>query len=195
MNWAHIHLILNHIPVVGLPITLAFLVYSTVKKNDSAQKFSLLMLTLIAALVLPVFLTGEPAEEFVEDLPGIGKKIIHEHEEAGEIAMVLTLLAGASALSSLFMAGKNERLRGLLVRGAIGLATVATLDLAYAANLGGQIRHAEIRSDDPAMMQPLDREGDDGMDADDDDEVSDETPAPGDVSPGEADASTSSDSN
>jgi hypothetical protein len=41
--------------------------------------------------------TGEGAEEMVEDMPNIGKQIIHEHEEIAEnLALVLYLLAVVS---------------------------------------------------------------------------------------------------
>lgn len=43
MNFAHIHLLLNHIPVVGLPIALAFLGFGIFKRNKAVQQFSLVV--------------------------------------------------------------------------------------------------------------------------------------------------------
>lgn len=145
MNLAHIHLVLNHIPVVGIPLALAFLLYGTIAKNRGAQKFAFFALVAVAAITLPTYFTGEPAEEVVENLPGVTEPLIEAHEEAAELALILTSLTGISAIAALVLARKENLYRYALY-GTILAAVLAAGSLGYTANLGGQIRHTEIRA-------------------------------------------------
>ncbi len=145
MNFAHLHLILNHIPVVGIPFLTLFLIFAFIKKNEQMKKFSLVLLCLIGLVILPVFFTGEPAEDLIEDFPGVTEEIILPHEEMGEKSLVICLVASVLALSSLVII-KNEKLNHQLVMVTIGLAVLSSMSLLYTANLGGQIRHTENRT-------------------------------------------------
>lgn len=145
MNLAHIHLILNHIPVIGIPVALAFLIYGTYVKNQLTQRFALLVLIGLAAVVLPVYFTGEPAEEVVEHLPGVAESFIEAHEDAAMFSLVLTLLSGATAFIALWFQ-KDPKKSRLLNFGVMGVASLAVLSLLYTANLGGKVRHTELRS-------------------------------------------------
>lgn len=145
MNFAHLHLIMNHIPLIGIPVALSFLAHGLWTKNASTQRFSLLVLFGLAAMVLPVYLTGEPAEEVVEHLPGVAESFIESHEDAAKFSLILTLATGAFAFIALWFQ-KNESRGRLLNFGVMGIATLALLSLAYTANLGGKIRHTELRS-------------------------------------------------
>lgn len=145
MNPAHIHLILNHVPVIGIPVALLFLAYGLWSKNLSTQRFSLLVLSGLAVIVLPIYLTGEPAEKVIEHLPGFAESVIEPHEDAAQISLILTLAAGALAFLA-FWLQKREKWRCRLNLAVIVLAIVAMLSLLYTANLGGQVRHTELRS-------------------------------------------------
>jgi formate hydrogenlyase subunit 3/multisubunit Na+/H+ antiporter MnhD subunit len=145
MNFAHIHLILNHLPIIGIPIALLFLVRGIWAKSLSTQRFSLLVLSGLALLVLPVYLTGEPAEKVIEHLPGFTEAFIEPHEEAAQLSLILTLLTGAAAFFA-FWLQKRERWRSRVNLAVIGIAITATISLLYTANLGGQVRHTELRS-------------------------------------------------
>lgn len=146
MNLAHIHLLLNHVPLISLPIVLLFFCYGAYAKNIATQRFALVVLIVTAALVLPVYFTGESAEEIVKQLPENFKGFIHPHEEAAEISLVLTLMAGFVALLSLWFSRSKTLMPTLLNGSVIVMTLVAILSLGYTANLGGQIRHSEIRA-------------------------------------------------
>jgi hypothetical protein len=47
-------------------------------------------------IALPVYFTGEPADELVENLPGVAESLIDKHKYAALFAL---LMAGAPALS------------------------------------------------------------------------------------------------
>lgn len=145
MNFAHIHLLLNHVPVIGLPIALAFLVFGLIKRNGPVQRFSLFVLFGLAAMVLPVYFTGEPAEKIIEHLPGFGESVVESHEDAALFSLILTLVTGVAAAVA-FLILKNEKKGRIACFGVVGLAGLAIISLGYTANLGGKVRHTELRS-------------------------------------------------
>lgn len=71
MNTTHIHLLLNHVAILGALFSVILLLAGMFIKSDILKKTALLGFVLAALASIPVFLTGEPAEESVEHLPGI----------------------------------------------------------------------------------------------------------------------------
>ena len=147
MNEAHLHLLLNHFPIIGTLFGVLFLAYGLFAKNKSLLHAGLFVLFLMALLAIPTQLSGEGAEEAVERL-GVDHDIIHEHEEAAELAiwfMVgLGLLSLATLLISRRTSGRDTVLRGLYVATLV-LSVVVFVMMARVGNLGGEIRHTEIR--------------------------------------------------
>lgn len=149
MNFAHIHLILNHIPLLMMPVVLVFLFFARQSGEKSTHRFGYLMLFAVAAMALPVYLTGEPAEEVVEHLPGVAESFIESHEDAAKISLILTLLAGLSGLVAWWpVTFLSEKIREVAVW---TLSVVAILSLGYTANLGGKVRHSELRGESRAV--------------------------------------------
>lgn len=96
-------------------------------------------------MVVPVYLTGEPAEEVIEHLPGVMESFIGSHEDAAKISLILTILTGVVAVVALLIRKNEQRIR-ILNFTVMGIACVAALSLFYTANLGGKVRHTELRS-------------------------------------------------
>jgi hypothetical protein len=147
MSWAHIHLALSHVPVIGLLIVLLLLAVARVRRSTELTRASYVLLVLMAASAVVVYLTGEPAEELVENLPGFSEAIVEEHEE---VALIATIGMGGLGLIALvglirFRAPRIEP--AWYGRGVLLLALLMGGLMAWTANLGGQIRHSEIRTD------------------------------------------------
>lgn len=145
MSLVYLHLVLNHIPIIGIPVATFFLIHGIFKGNISSRRFALIMLFVISIFVLPVYFTGEPAEEAVEDLPGVMESLIEEHEDAGKISMILTVILGAISFIALFMQ-KDERKGRTASFIVLIFAAIAISSLSYTGKLGGVIRHTEVQS-------------------------------------------------
>ncbi len=145
MNAAHLHLLLNHIPVIGIPIVGVLLVLALAGKQQALVRIALGFTVVLALFTIPVYLSGEPAEEIVEDLPGVPHAVLEEHEEIAKVTFVATEVLGALALLGLALAWKRGRVPKPLTYGSLVLVLIATGLLARTAYLGGQIRHTEIR--------------------------------------------------
>lgn len=146
MNQTHIHLLLNHFPIIGTLIGSCLLLWGIIRKNDQVKSISALLLACMAVVAIPVFLTGEPAEESVEHLSGVSEQAIKLHEEAAEIAFWLMSIAGIISLAAFFAAIKKLKQANILFVFAFIVSAVCFASMARTGYLGGQIRHTEISS-------------------------------------------------
>jgi uncharacterized membrane protein len=150
MSAVHLHLLVNHLPVVGVLVAAAVLAYALLRKSDELVRFGFGMLVVLGAVGGGVYFTGEPAEERVEGRAGISEAMIERHEEAAQVATVLLGAAAAAALVALLALRRNPARSALRLARPILILTLApALAMAYTAYLGGQVGHAELRSELP----------------------------------------------
>ena len=145
MDATHFHLLLTHFPIVGTIIGIGILAYGQYSKNDSIKKTALVVFLLMAILTIPVFLTGEEAEETVEHLAGVSENSIETHEELAEKVIWLMGLLGAMSLVSFYAITKKLPLSNKLTLVTLVVSLVTFGLFARVGYLGGQIRHSEIR--------------------------------------------------
>lgn len=145
MSGAHIHLLLNHIPVIGVFIGFVVFALGVWRRNDSWTRLALGLFAAVALVALATMLTGETAEEAVEKLPGVSESLIGTHEDAAKLAAIGAYVLGAISLATLVWVRRRPLPRVLTVMVLPVVLLVSGL-MAYTANLGGQIRHTEIRS-------------------------------------------------
>lgn len=144
MNAAHLHLMVNHLPLFASLFATAILAFGLYRGMTQLVNVGL-VLALVAGLgAFAAAQTGERAEGVVEDLPGVTEIAIENHEEAAEAAMWAAILAGLVALGGLALPDRAHRTQRVAAMVALALSLVAFLLVARAANLGGHIRHTEI---------------------------------------------------
>ena len=146
MNSTHIHLLLNHFPVIGTLIGSGLLLLGILKKNDSIKSSASLILMLMAVMAIPVYITGEPAEESVEKLPGVLDSMIELHEDAAKIAIWLMGLTGVFALAAIIFQMQKMQLAKHAYIFVFVFSLISFAAMARTGYYGGQIRHSEIRS-------------------------------------------------
>lgn len=146
MDLVHIHLLLNHVPVIGLVIGFLILAWGMFRKYSDVKDAGLIVLFVTSLVAIPVYLTGEPAEEAVEKLAGVSDQLIELHEDAAVYSLALCIAVGIAAFVLLiarrFLSETLAMIGTFLV---LVLAAVAGASIAYTSNLGGQVRHSEIR--------------------------------------------------
>jgi uncharacterized membrane protein len=146
MNWAHLHLLLNHVPVLGTIFGLALLGYGIANRSDALQKAAFGVFVAAALLALPVYFTGEPAEQVVEHAAGVSTGAIDAHEDSAMISVIAIALLGAVALGGLWVARRGRPLSAKVTGAVVVVALATAVLMARTANLGGQIHHPEIRA-------------------------------------------------
>lgn len=146
MDATHLHLILTHFPIVGTIIGIGIMAYGLYSKNDVIKKVALVTFVLMAILTIPVFLTGEEAEETVENIAGISEQLIENHEELAEIAIWFMGLLGVLSLITIFAIFKKWAFAKVISIITL-IVSIGTFGLfAQVGSTGGEIRHSEIRT-------------------------------------------------
>jgi uncharacterized membrane protein len=146
MNDAHLHMVVNHFPIIGLIFGTGILVVGIVLKNKSVQNTALILLAIAAIFGFASMATGEGAEEIVEDFPNVGKKIIHEHEELAETFVLFLYVTGLLALISLVLNLKNNAKVKFVIYATLVVSIVTCVFAKSVGTSGGEIRHTEIRA-------------------------------------------------
>jgi len=144
INWAHVHLMLTHIPVIGVEAILAFLLVGIIRKSNEIEWASLQLFVALALLSIVVYLTGSPANHQVRDLPGFSRSVIHRHSTAADFAFWSLEVLGALSLCALYRFRKEAAVPPRIITLLLVIGVVVTLLMVWTANLGGKIRHPEI---------------------------------------------------
>lgn len=146
MSVVHLHLALTHLPVIGVPFVFGLLVLGWWRKSRELVWVASVALVVLAVASAGLYLTGEGAEDAVEGLSGVSSPLTERHEDASLVSLVLVGASGAVGLLFLVLGGSRRADFPRAFAAALALAAlVASVSLAFTANLGGQIRHSEIR--------------------------------------------------
>lgn len=155
------HLVLNHFPILGTLFGALILAGGIIWRKNQVMVTGLIMLVIMAVITPVVSQTGSEAEEVIEEL-GIEESYIEEHEELAELATPLMSILGLLSLVSIYGIVKQTKYRRVLniitLVGAIGIFGL----MVQIANLGGQIRHSEIRQEVSSPGSTTDHEGEGG---------------------------------
>ena len=141
---AHLHLLLNHLPTIGTVLGLALLLLGFVRKSEHLKKVSLEVFFIIALATLPVFMSGVAAQAALKNSPGVSASAIATHEDAALLAFLLMEITGVVAWLGLWQFRRIARETRGNMGAVLVLSSVTVLVMAWAANLGGDIRHPEI---------------------------------------------------
>ena len=147
MNPIHVHLALNHLPIVGVPVGFILLQWGARSGSRELKRAGLAALVLSALAAFAVFFSGEGAEKAAGRLAELPSALVELHEEWAEATLWAVSLLGAMAGWGLWRGRRQGDPPPRLVQAAAFLAAVCSLMLARTAWLGGQIRHPEIQPD------------------------------------------------
>lgn len=146
MNQTHIHLLISHLPIFGSILGALVMAHGLWTKSNPT-KISAYYLFIISAVGAAVtYLTGEAAEETVENIQGIAKDMIEQHEEFAGVALVSLIILGVASIAGLFLTVRNSP---LAKPGALVVLLIALISFGLVVRtgyLGGQIRHTEVNN-------------------------------------------------
>ncbi|SHI86121.1 hypothetical protein [Flavobacterium terrae] len=144
MNDAHLHMVVNHFPIIGLFFGIAILAFGILKKNPQIINIAYVIFVFCMIMGKVSMFTGDKAEDVVENL-GISRNVIHNHEELAEGFMKVMYLLGLVSFFGLFANTKKHN-KALLLSYLIFIISIVGAVLAKPVGTsGGEIRHTEIR--------------------------------------------------
>ena len=164
MDTAYLHLVTNHIPIIGVPFALAILLIGIWRDSDEMKAFGFLVFAFLGFVTIGVFLLGQGGEDFVEDLAGVSHDAIEDHEGVAKFALGSVLLTAAGSVFALVRYGglrllaPRFRKTGQKVDAqtqprtfptwsvvlVLAIGVVSGGILGYTGRLGGKIRHPEF---------------------------------------------------
>ncbi len=152
LNAAHLHLLLNHVPILGAVVAALLLTLALFVRRQVLTKAALWFLAVAGVVSVPVYFSGEAAEDIVEEL-GAAHAVIESHEEAALLTLIALGALGLLAVGFLWWTSLQYEVPRWVTGTMWILATVGAVLAARTAYLGGQIRHTEIRP--PEVRQQL----------------------------------------
>jgi uncharacterized membrane protein len=162
---AHIHLLLNHFPTIGFVIAIGLFAGALVAKSDHLIQASLVLFVSIAFLAIGTYVTGSAAAEAICRAdpadPCVNPLITHErldaHESAAMVSLLAMVITGGFAWLGLWQYRQIRRVASWNLGVILALAVISIAAMSWAANLGGEINHPEIRlvQDNPPAAETL----------------------------------------
>ena len=146
MTGAHLHLLVNHAPILGALFAVLLLLASYRWSPETLTRTALLVLVGVGIAGAVSNFSGEPAEDAIRRFPGVKRAIIHEHEEIGEKAFIVAALVGVGALVVLVRSRRTVLSNGVRIGFTVAALVVSGM-MGYVGLLGGRIRHTEVRPD------------------------------------------------
>jgi uncharacterized membrane protein len=146
MNDAHLHLVLNHLPIIIPAIGLLVMIGGLIFSSEIVKRTAYFIFILGAIVAFPAFSTGEGAEEVVENLPGVSENLIKIHEEIAETFAILCYILGGASLIGLLSNFYKKSFSNYITYIVILVAIVSLYYAKQTGTSGGEIRHTEIRS-------------------------------------------------
>lgn len=144
MNQAHLHMVFNHFPIIGLFFGIGILAFGIFKKHTILVNTAYVMFIFCMIMAKATMMTGEGAEEIVEEI-GISHDIIHNHEEVAETFMKVLYVLGILSILGLVANFKKHAKASIVSYVVLVLAICAAVLSKSVGTSGGEIRHTEIR--------------------------------------------------
>src|SRR4051794_4272657 len=145
MSLTHVHLLLNHIPIIGTIIALGLLVFGIVSKSDDLKRVSYLILVGLALLAIPTYMSGNAAEKAIRNTQGVSKAFLQAHNDSAVLSLLVMELTGVFAWLGLWQYRRFAHSAKWNVGVVVALSFITFYLMSITGNTGGEIRHPEVR--------------------------------------------------
>ena len=152
MNGAHLHLLVNHIPIVGTIFGMLILLSGILLKNAIVKQTGLATLIFAAISISAALLSGDPAGDAVKGLPGVTEALIEHHENIAYSSLWALVPMGIIAALAFYSYWKKEKAGNALSVVTFFLSLVVIGLMSWVGLTGGEIRHTEIRKDNTSFV-------------------------------------------
>ena len=161
MSQTHIHLLITHLPIFGSILGGFVLAHSLWTRSDSTKMaaYNLFIFSSIGAVI--AYLTGEGAEESVENIKGVVEATIKPHEEFALFALIALIVLGLASIFGLFITLRKSPLTRTTAFVVLFISLISFGLVARTGYLGGKIRHTEISNGAIQPAENSDNETDD----------------------------------
>lgn len=153
MNDAHLHLVVNHFPIIGAIFGLGVLLFGMIFNSNPTKNVAYVLLIVTAIFAFASDKTGGGAAKMVKEIPNIdlGKEAIKTHAQLGGKFALACYLTAIVSLVGLYLNIKKKSGAKLVSFLVLIVAAVSVYLGKEVGTTGGEIRHTEIRNDSTTM--------------------------------------------
>ena len=146
MDQTHIHLLITHLPIFGSMLGGLVLAHGLWTKSNQTKiaAYHIFIISAVGAGI--AYLTGEAAEETVENIQGVVESTIERHEEFALFALISLILLGVASLAGMILTLRKSPWTRTVAFFILFISIISFGLVARTGYLGGQIRHTEISS-------------------------------------------------
>ena len=145
-NVAHLHIAINHIPVILIPTALVILAVGVWRRSEVVFRTGIVVAWVGVASGLATYFTGDPAADLVMAAEKAQQKtldpIVGEHDASASWALGSAVLVAVAGV----WAWRRKGLGREVTVPLLVLTALSTAILGRTALLGGRIRHPEARA-------------------------------------------------
>jgi hypothetical protein len=143
VNFDHLHLLLNHVPIIGFFVGVGLFVASFAGSNKDLRRSALIIFAVVALLTIPTFVSGVGADRTIAQEPGVSDALVRRHEGAAMLGLWFVEATGAAALMALWRSRRPGGASHGHLASILLLAIVAAVLMGRTGNTGGDIRHPQ----------------------------------------------------
>ena len=146
MTQTHIHLIITHLSIIGSFLGGFVLVHALWTKSNHT-KIAAYNIFIISALATGIaYLTGDAAQDTVENIQGVARNMIDQHEDFAAIALVSLIILGVVSIFGLFLTLKKSSSVRIVAFVILFVSLISFGLITRTGYLGGKIRHTETNA-------------------------------------------------
>lgn len=150
----YLHILINHLPIIGLMVASALLAVFLLLRNRAAVVAMMIAVALLAMSAWPVVVTGQKAYDKIDPLADeAGKAYLDRHMELAERWVYLFIATSLVAGGGVLAARKRPQLLFPSAVATLVLAAACLIAGAAIAENGGMVRHPEFRFGTPPTSE------------------------------------------
>tara|TARA_R110001583_G_scaffold191209_2_gene356135 strand:- start:927 stop:1379 length:453 start_codon:yes stop_codon:yes gene_type:complete len=144
MNIAHLHLILNHLPITFVILGFIVMVLGFLFKSEMVKRIAYLVFIFGALFGYAAFYTGEKSKQLIEGIIGIDERLIMTHEEIALVFLTFLYMLGILSLIGLIASWRTKPYSKIIDFVTIIFLIIVIYFAVQTGATGVEIRHSEI---------------------------------------------------
>ncbi|NQU33381.1 MAG: hypothetical protein HQ521_09120 [Bacteroidetes bacterium] len=144
MNNAHLHLILNHLPITFVILGFIVMVGGFLFRSEIVKRLAYIIFIIGAIIGLYTFYTGENAQQLLEGIKEIDNRVISTHQQIALVFLAFLYILGLFSLIGLIVNWKKKSYSKIIALITILFSFVVLYYGIQTGTTGGEIRHLEI---------------------------------------------------
>src|SRR4051812_18792908 len=152
-SWAHWHILLGVVPMVGLVFLLGFHATAMATGNAFMQRCCLAVFIILALLAIPIYASGDGAAAALSGNPRLAADLLAGHRGRGLAALVALAATGIAAAIAL-RSGRPKGFSGAELGLVFGLGLLTLVLTIFVAIDSWQINHLELRTEATDQRTP-----------------------------------------